>query len=96
MFDTQAILDRPPEVAITDRAGLAGITYWYNTHLPKLRDSQEKLDKNDPSIIKIKEETDKLYKDGRSNCLSHEKLLNFAKSIYQSMFKNHYKYAKIP
>jgi isopropylmalate/homocitrate/citramalate synthase len=28
VFDTQAFLNRPPEVAITDRAGLAGIAYW--------------------------------------------------------------------
>lgn len=79
VFDTHAILGRPPEVAITDRAGLAGLAYWYNTQLPKLIDSQEKLDKNDPAITKIKEEIDKLYKDGRNNCLSHEELLKFAK-----------------
>ncbi|MDR1511353.1 MAG: hypothetical protein LBS15_00990 [Endomicrobium sp.] len=79
IFDTHAILNRPPEVAITDRSGLAGITYWYNTQLTKLRNSQIKLDKNDPSIMKIKEEIDMLYKDGRSNCLSHEELLRFAK-----------------
>ncbi|MDR1784708.1 MAG: hypothetical protein LBQ99_03130 [Endomicrobium sp.] len=79
VFDTHAILGRPPEVAITDRAGLAGLAYWYNTQLPKLMDSQEKLDKNDPAITKIKEEIDKLYKDGRNNCLSHEELLKFAK-----------------
>jgi isopropylmalate/homocitrate/citramalate synthase len=79
VFDTDTILDRPPEVAITDRAGLAGIAYWYNTQLPKLRNSREKLDKNDPSIVKIKEEVVKLYKDGRSNCLLHEELLKFAK-----------------
>lgn len=79
VFDTQTILNRSPEVSITDRSGLAGITYWYNTQLPKLRNSQEKLDKNNPSIVKIKEEIDKLYEDGRSNCLSHKELLKFAK-----------------
>ncbi|MDR1721349.1 MAG: hypothetical protein LBR09_03060 [Endomicrobium sp.] len=78
-FDTNAILNRPPEVAITDRAGLAGIAYWYNTQLSKLKNAQEKLEKNNPSIVKIKEEIDNLYKDGRITSLSHDELLNLAK-----------------
>jgi isopropylmalate/homocitrate/citramalate synthase len=79
IFDTHSILNRPPEVAITDRAGLAGIAYWYNTQLPKLVNAQEKLDKNNPSLLKIKEEIDALYKDGRNSCMSHNELLKLAK-----------------
>jgi isopropylmalate/homocitrate/citramalate synthase len=79
VFDTHTILNRPPEVTITDRAGLAGIAYWYNTQLPKLKNSQEKLEKNNSAIIKIKEEIDQLYKSGRSSCLSHDELFKLAK-----------------
>jgi isopropylmalate/homocitrate/citramalate synthase len=79
VFDTHTILNRPPEVTITDRAGLAGIAYWYNTQLPKLKSSQEKLEKNNPAVIKIKEEIDQLYKSGRSTCLSHDELFKLAK-----------------
>lgn len=79
VFDTQAILNRPPEVAITDRAGLAGIAYWYNTQLPKLRDTEDNLGKNDPAVVRIKEEIDTLFKEGRSTALSHDEMLAFAK-----------------
>jgi isopropylmalate/homocitrate/citramalate synthase len=79
VFDTQAILNRPPEVAITDRAGLAGIAYWYNTQLPKLKDTEDKLDKNDPALAKIKEDIDKQFQNGRSTSMSHEEMIEFAK-----------------
>jgi isopropylmalate/homocitrate/citramalate synthase len=79
VFDTLAILNRAPEVAITDRAGLAGLAYWYNTQLPKLAKSIDKLDKNDSAIVKIKEEIDELYKNGRNTCMSHDEMLKLAK-----------------
>jgi len=78
VFDTHAILNRHPEVEITDRAGLAGIAYWYNTQLPKLKDGKIKLDKNDAAIVKIKEEIDALFKDGRVPGMSHEEMLELA------------------
>ncbi|MDR2191344.1 MAG: hypothetical protein LBO62_00485 [Endomicrobium sp.] len=74
VFDTMTILNRPPEVAITDRAGLAGIAYWYNTQLQKLKDAEKKLDKNDPALLQIKEEIDGMFKDGRSTSMSHEEM----------------------
>ncbi|MDR3243221.1 MAG: 2-isopropylmalate synthase [Elusimicrobiota bacterium] len=78
-FDTQAILNRPLEVEITDRAGLAGLAYWYNTQLDKLKKSKNKLDKNDPAIIKIKTEIDEIYKSGRIPAMSHDELMRLAK-----------------
>jgi len=78
VFDTQAILNRPPEVEITDRAGLAGIAYWYNTQLPKLAKSKTKLDKNDERLVKIKEEIDGLYKSGRTAGMTHDEMRKLA------------------
>ena len=78
VFDTMAILNRPPEVAITDRAGLAGLAYWYNTQLPKLKDAKDKLDKSDDALLKIKEEIDQMFKDGRSTSMSHEEIRELA------------------
>ncbi|AKL98266.1 hypothetical protein [Endomicrobium proavitum] len=83
VFDTQAILNRPPEVEITDRAGLAGIAYWYNTQLTKLKDSKNKLDKNDEAIVKIKEAIDALFKEGRVAAMSHEEMFELAKKYLQ-------------
>ncbi|MDR3048292.1 MAG: 2-isopropylmalate synthase [Elusimicrobiota bacterium] len=77
-FDTQAILNRPLEVEITDRAGLAGIAYWYNTQLEALKKSETKLNKNDPAVIKIKEEIDEIFKAGRVPAMSTDELLELA------------------
>ncbi|MCL2798675.1 MAG: 2-isopropylmalate synthase [Endomicrobia bacterium] len=79
VFDTAAILNRPPEVEITDRAGLAGIAYWFNTQLPKLKNSNDKLDKNNSSIVQVKEEVDKLFQEGRCTAMTHQEMLAFAK-----------------
>ena len=79
VFDTQAILNRPPEVAITDRAGLAGIAYWYNTHLNKLKDSENKLDKNNPAVVQIKEEIDKRFQEGKTTAMTNDELMELAK-----------------
>ncbi|MDR2772185.1 MAG: 2-isopropylmalate synthase [Elusimicrobiota bacterium] len=78
-FDTQAILKRPLEVEITDRAGLAGIAYWYNSNLEKLVNSDTKLDKNDAAVIAIKEEVDAIFQHGRVSAMSEEELLSLAK-----------------
>ena len=77
-FDTQTLLNRPLEVEITDRAGLAGIAYWYNTKLAKLIKSKKKLEKNNPAVMKIKDEIDALFKDGRVAALSSAELINLA------------------
>lgn len=79
VFDTKAILNRPPEVAITDRAGLAGIAYWVNTRHPKFKDSENKIDKAHPGVLKIKEHIDGLFKEDRVNPLTEEEMLELVK-----------------
>ncbi|MDR3111843.1 MAG: 2-isopropylmalate synthase [Elusimicrobiota bacterium] len=87
IFDTLSILDRSPEVEITDRAGLAGLAYWYNVHLQKLIKSENKLDKNAPEIAKIKEEIDILYKNGRVCAMSTQELFELAKKHLPQYYK---------
>jgi isopropylmalate/homocitrate/citramalate synthase len=78
-FDTKAILNRPLEVEITDRSGLGGIAYWYNSKLDKLINSDKKLGKSDDAVIKIKEEIDAIFKDGRVSVMSDDELFELAK-----------------
>ncbi len=75
VFDTDAILNRPPEVAITDRAGLAGIAYWINTQHPKFKDSEEKIDKTHPGVAKIKEYIDEQFSTDRVNPLTKDEMM---------------------
>jgi isopropylmalate/homocitrate/citramalate synthase len=75
VFDTNALLNRPPEVAITDRAGLAGIAYWINTQHPEFKDKKRKLEKTHPGLLEIQAAIDKQFQGDRVNPLTHKELL---------------------
>ncbi len=88
VFDTQGILNRAPDVALTDRSGLAGIAFWLNTqlHLPK----DKKLDKSDPGVAKIKEWIDGQFAAGRVAVISDDEMLE----LVQQHLPEHYQYSK--
>ncbi len=72
IFDTKKLLGVPPTVQIGKASGLAGIAYWINSafDLPE----NEKVDKRDPLVVKMKEWIDKEYEDGRQTVLSNKEL----------------------
>lgn len=74
IFDTDALLDRPPVVAISSTSGLAGIACWINDyyHFPK----EQKIAKNHPTVIKINEWVQNEYENGRSTIISDEEILS--------------------
>lgn len=53
-------------------SGLAGVAYWLNQTLKLTGD--EKLDKNDPRTVILKEWVDKQYSDGRMTFISEEEM----------------------
>lgn len=79
IFDTETILNRPPEVAISNTSGLAGIAYWINKHykLPEFR----AVTKNDEIVIRTKEAIDALYADGRTTLMGEEELVAIIESV---------------
>jgi isopropylmalate/homocitrate/citramalate synthase len=91
IFDTKKVLNRPIAVGITDKSGTAGIVYWINTNL-KLSEN-EKLTKDNPDVLKIKEEIDKDFESGRIIGISDEEMIDYVKkylpSIYQKYGKNY-------
>ena len=80
IFDTEKILNRPAEVAISNTSGTSGIAYWINKHfeLPEER----KVKKQDPLVIKIKEEIDRLYADGRTTVMGDDELEQIVNFYY--------------
>ena len=76
IFDTQAILNRPAGVAITDKSGAAGIKHWieqsYHLDVPK----------DDPRLMAIKDRIDRQYEDGRTSTISEDEM----KAWYQEQF----------
>ena len=72
IFNTEKILGRPAEVAISNTSGLAGIAYWMNKHYERIEGKA--FTKQDPIVLKVKEEIDRLYADGRTTLMGDEEL----------------------
>ncbi|MBR1984085.1 MAG: 2-isopropylmalate synthase [Clostridia bacterium] len=84
IFDTQAILGRAPEVSISNTSGLAGIAYWINSTF-ELSD-ENKINKNDPLVVEMKNEIDLLYADGRTTIMSDSELFEIIARLSNGKF----------
>jgi isopropylmalate/homocitrate/citramalate synthase len=74
IFNTEKILNKPCEVAISNTSGLAGIAYWMNSHY-SLK-GERALDKKDPLVVRVKELIDAMYADGRNTLMGEEEILS--------------------
>jgi len=72
IFDTDKILNRPLDVNITDRSGIAGVGFWVNREMHKR--GKPALDKRDPRIAKMFEWVEEQYNDGRITAISPEEM----------------------
>ena len=87
VFDTESILARPAEVAISNTSGLAGIAYWINKHYGLTGDKQ--VDKRDEIVVRIKEEIDRLYADGRTTLMGDDELYSLIESVAPGVYAKH-------
>lgn len=67
IFNTSDILGRPPIVVIDAHSGSAGIAAWINTYYSL--DEKDRISKNDPGVLKIKEWIDMEYDGGRTTVI---------------------------
>ncbi len=79
IFNTEKILNRAAEVAISNTSGLAGIAYWINKHYRLKGD--DAVTKHDAIVVKTKAEIDRAYEDGRTTLMGDDELLSIVKSI---------------
>lgn len=86
IFDTEKILKRPPQVAIGQHSGLAGIAHWINTFFG-LEDKDMVIDKKDELVIKMKESIDREYETGRTTMMSDEELVNMIERFEPDLYK---------
>lgn len=68
IFNTREILGREPGVTISKTLGLAGIAYWINQHYKLTGD--DKVNKDHPLVIKLKDWVDEIYSDNRTISIS--------------------------
>jgi len=72
IFNTSAILNRPALVAVDSHSGLAGVAHWMNSYFRLL--GEHMLDKQDPLVMAVKAEIDRLYAEGRNTVMGDEEL----------------------
>lgn len=72
IFNTELLLNRPVEIAVSNTSGLAGVAHWINTHFKFKGDKA--LDKKHPVVIKVKEWVDAQYDAGRITVISNAEL----------------------
>ena len=73
IFDTEKFLNRPPQVAVSNTSGLAGIAHWINNHFRLSGEKQ--IDKNSELAVMVKAWVDKQYEEGRATVLTDDELL---------------------
>lgn len=75
-FDTEKLLNRPADVAITDKTGAAGIKHWiearYVIDIPK----------HDPRVTKIKDRIDAEYAADRVSVISDEEMFEWVRDAF--------------
>jgi len=75
-FDTEKLLNRPADVAITDKTGAAGIKHWiearYEIDIPK----------HDPRVTKIKDRIDAEYAADRVSVISDEEMFEWVRDAF--------------
>lgn len=88
IFDTDAILGRPPSIIITDKSGAAGIAYWINMRLTN--EIEDKVDKRHPGVTKIANWIQKQYDDGRVTSISKKELEKAARRYLPDYFSSQF------
>ncbi len=87
IFDTGAILNRPPSVSVTDKSGISGILYWIQTQTDL---ETAKLNKNHPGLCNIRDWVDAQYRAGRVTALSSDELNFQVRRHLPHLFKSEF------
>ncbi|MEW6440926.1 MAG: 2-isopropylmalate synthase [bacterium] len=77
IFDTEKVLNRPMDVGITDKSGVAGIALWISGHVATGR--KKRIDKRHPGILRIYEWVHRQYEQGRITSIAPEEMMEQAR-----------------
>ncbi len=85
IFDTGKVLNRPLGVNVTDKSGLAGITYWINSYLGLSGD--KRIDKRHPGIAAVGKWVEEQYAEKRTTAISNLEMAEQVKKHFPEYFK---------
>jgi len=86
IFNTEKILNRPLDVAITDKSGVAGVALWLNKHF-NLEDAK-KMTKDDAGVVGIYDWVMEQYQKDRITSISAAELIEQAKRHIPRLFQS--------
>ncbi len=75
-FDTNKLLNRPVNVAITDKTGAAGVKHWIEARF------QTEVAKHSPFVVKIKNNIDAEYADNRVSVISDDEMFCWVRDVF--------------
>ncbi len=78
-FNTEQLLNRPVNVAITDKTGAAGIKHWIEARF------QIEIAKHDPRVTKIRERINAEYAADRVSAVSDEEMHEWVKEVFSGL-----------
>ena len=76
-FDTDKLLKRPVEVAITDKTGAAGIKHWIESRF------EIEINKHDPRVLKIRDKITAEYSKDRVSAVSDDEMFEWVKGAFE-------------
>ncbi len=77
IFNTEKILNRPAEIAISNTSGLAGVAYWLNKHIY----TECSVPKTHEVVVKMKKKIDAEYSGGRTTLMGDDELMNIYREV---------------
>jgi citrate (Re)-synthase len=84
VFDTAALLRRPPRVAVDKTSGSAGVAWWINAYFGLSRDKQ--VDKRSVEVQRIAQWVDEQYRDGRTTSISDDEMASAVRTYMPALF----------
>jgi len=75
-FDTNTLLNRAIQVAITDKSGAAGIKHWIEARF------DIEIAKHDPRVTEIKNRIDEQYAANRVSAISDEEMFQWIREVF--------------
>ncbi len=84
IFDTAKVLNRPISISVSDKAGLAGIAQWINSHFALT--GKDQIEKIHPGVAKINRWVTKQYEDGRTTTISDQEMEKVTRKYLPEIF----------
>ena len=85
IFDTTALLGRPPRVAVDKTSGSAGVAWWINAYFSL--DRARQVNKQSDAVKKIAQWIDEQYRDGRTTSISDEEMAGAVRAYLPGLFQ---------